>query len=1213
MPSEFLDFDEFALGGGSTARALAVREGVMPTPSMTLTEIMDGNAGEIAAAGFRQENFIPVIYNLTQRMSFMEDPDYFFVEDPEVVQEKDHVPFWVYEGSRSQDESRFLRQLYLQEVEDRQTLANTGAFGIVAAVAGGVLSPENLIPVGAAFGLGKAGVSAARLGFIGRTAATGLAAGAISELGLQAGQLTRTPEESFANIAFAGIFGAGVGGVAYPIAKVRAEMAKIDLEMAAQARHMGEEAQKVFQGKLDEAVRLRGAPGRLEGESSSAFMDDVMKAADESLREAYGRAKPEVKLPQGAFGKVARFMFKFNPSNRVAFSPIKSSNQAMRNWVEYFLVTPEARAIQPVEATLALRIGEGHLALREMETLLGGLRREGGPRIKTDEWWDLVTRTARNDAVVPDASIDPAIKASAESAAQRYLAWADQVGEDSIRLGLIRDTDLGGTARSYVMRMYNQDAVARDIITMPNGEQRSLRQTLFQWLEEGGSTDLEGDLRRVLSHITDGGTGFLNGTSSAYIRGLSGRFKDREILLPDAILEPWLINDLRDIVPAFMAGALPQIEMARRFAANSPAFHTIRADMDKVIEAVGRGDFRKAHEFLEDTQHLQTAGVFDATRDAADFQKARSVDELVERLRSTRTRLEDIKDQKAQSIVEERKVLKSDLEDIREQLQSFRDEARELQDNLYDGKPPEQLSTQVETRTKAPTTGEQRAALIDKIRDVTYKTQSLEARRNVDGVGILSATDGMVAREADRMIQASENPKEIARINKQKSDDLRDLRAMHDRVMERNSMIYRDPVRFAGVVRGLRNLRHFNVMTKMNNIVFTSSPDAGSTIAAIGMENYAKAFREIMSSPLARVADRTDLPMVVRLVDAVEHTMMGNRAAVNFDLMQAGVQGGLFSKAMSRMSHRFMQFTGFHKYNGSAKAIAALGSITKNIDNARRLVDGTATPKIIEDLRANGIDRSMAERIVAQWESTRAATGDAGAFDKVRLAAIDLWDDVGAKNAINTAAIMDSRRGVVTVGAGDTPLFFDEEIAKVFTQFRNFMVGAHQRVGIVGAQRGWYLGDADVAFGGMTSVAMGMLAFAMIEIMKGRDPFEKDARKWIVEGLDRSGWLPALFEASNSLEKTFGYGLSQAIAGEPASRYASRGVVDGMLGPSVGVVEDSGAVMRDVFTGTVSQSTFKRGQRLGPFINLPYLRWLTDGMRESFTEDLPANRAEARR
>ena len=112
-------------------------------------------------------------------------------------------------GARTEYEAYWLNRILQQEHEDRALLDSEGWGGVFARLAAGVISPENLIPMGYFFKGAKTVGQFSRAGM--KSAVVGVG---IGEAGLQATQLSRPFEETAAAMLVAPILGGALGGVA---------------------------------------------------------------------------------------------------------------------------------------------------------------------------------------------------------------------------------------------------------------------------------------------------------------------------------------------------------------------------------------------------------------------------------------------------------------------------------------------------------------------------------------------------------------------------------------------------------------------------------------------------------------------------------------------------------------------------------------------------------------------------------------------------------------------------------------------------------------------------------------------------------------------------------------------------------------------------------------------------------------------------------------
>lgn len=120
---------------------------------------------------------------------------------------------------------------------------------------------------------------------------------------------------------------------------------------------------------------------------------------------------------------------------------------------------------------------------------------------------------------------------------------------------------LRGTAESYLMRQYDRAKIRADRL----GWDALLR----EGFEKQGMTPGEAATLsyQVTRNLLGAEMGMLDYDSVAF-RGTvpnSGRLQERKILLPDALLEKYLANDIDHLSHAYLKSLAPQVEVTRRF------------------------------------------------------------------------------------------------------------------------------------------------------------------------------------------------------------------------------------------------------------------------------------------------------------------------------------------------------------------------------------------------------------------------------------------------------------------------------------------------------------------------------------------------------------------------------------------------------------------------------------------------------------------------
>lgn len=1215
-----LDSRAFYADQGSAARQLASARGgettPLPAPSVNVA----------FREAFFLENTVAAAMRLSARAGY-EDVPGFSAFDPEQYDVGDY-PLYIFEGSGSRSESDLRKQQFDDEVQARQSVARSGGVGVVASIAAGVVDPINALPVGAALGLGARTVKTlSSASLIARVTASGAAANALAELPLYASQFTRTPEESTTNILFGAAFG-GILGTASAatrniiVPRATAELGRADMNEVSAGRSAGAKAME-----LTEDMLIRGDNPHSMSEFSGAINSHILIEAKKAGAD-FG-----VRVPKGLPGRWAKKAIATHPINRAISSRITEVPIVARAFVESPLLHQGDFRVQSVETIAWLRQAEGERVLREMSFELDGMRkavRTSGAETKISpaDWWELVADASRDEGKLP-LPWTGAIKTSVESAADRWLKFSQVPGQESVDLGAVRNLSLRGTAASYFPRVYNLEAIDADIA--PDG--RSLRGVITDLVRRHGSTEIESDMRKIIEGMGSGQLS-LGGSSLRDIPGLSGPLHAREILLPDFELKPWMNNDPRDVIPVYARKVIPQLEFGKLIAAESPRYHTLRADLDTARTSAAKGNPALAADLLEDAQHLQTSGVFDAPRNPQRSLRARFNDGLIANLGDLRTRLRAAESALAKEKGKPRGAAKKEglaakkqavaeaqaaVDAERAALATERKDAIAF-NRILEGSERTSMKQDITFRKKLPVKKEAIERLVDDADGAVFRTMNMEFTRNSNATGFLHPTEGPVAIGAERLIAEArktiKDPKKLAkemrRIAKEKAQGISLLKSFRDIVQNRMGNMYKNPERWATSLQTpLRAMRAFNYMTDMPQVLLSSLADAGNVHMVKGGASYAGWFKFRMENALGSLMKNAKVPVITQTMEAMEHSLMGAKTAIQADILDGAMTSGVAGRAMDRAVNRYSELIGINWWNGQMRGNTSLLVMTRIIDDSRALAAGkTLSPTQLSDLAQVGITDDLARRIALNWEANR-VDGDTGAAGQQRLANSPEWKDRGAARVLDTAIAQESRRAPLIPTAGGQPILMHHEVAKTMFQFKSFFIEMTNRALNLGIQRGLYLRDVNVLISFMLTSGLGMGIYFLKQKLSGREVSD-DPRVWMFEGLDRGGFMGMIMEISNILEKSFGYGLGQAIAGQPASRFASRGIADTVFGPSVGTIEDTRSTLKDIFTGSFTKVSSKRLQSLIPPANVFYLRGISDAIRGEFDDlfNLPENKRD---
>ena len=175
------------------------------------------------------------------------------------------------------------------------------------------------------------------------------------------------------------------------------------------------------------------------------------------------------------------------------------------------------------------------------------------------------------------------------------------------------------------------------------------------------------------------------------------------------------------------------------------------------------------------------------------------------------------------------------------------------------------------------------------------------------------------------------------------------------------------------------------------------------------------------------------------------------------------------------------------------------------------------------------------------------------------------------------------------------------EVGKTIGQFKSFAFASSQQVLIARLQQK----DMAALSGFISAISLGMLTYYLKTIGAGKE-LSQDPNKWIIEGLDRSGYLGILMEVNNISEKVTGgkVGVNALIDGEVMSRYASRNITSTLIGPTAGQVSDATSISAAIFKGEITEADVKDFRQFLPYQNLFYLRSIFDEMEDSLKETI---------
>lgn len=434
---------------------------------------------------------------------------------------------------------------------------------------------------------------------------------------------------------------------------------------------------------------------------------------------------------------------------------------------------------------------------------------------------------------------------------------------------------------------------------------------------------------------------------------------------------------------------------------------------------------------------------------------------------------------------------------------------------------------------------------------------------------------------------------ESARLNKQLKDDIRDIEAMRDRLTGRRFMPT-DPnglMHRAGIFA-----RNFNLLRLGGGFALASVPDIGSIALSHGMARVLgrKGFLSIITASRLAKLNMRETQLLGTALDLILDTRAHNLA----DVVDDYGRNSAFERGVQFAADKYGIVNGMSIWNQFMKQWAGTVSITRNLEAIEAYTKGTISQAERRRLHWLGIDKEAAERI------HKLASKHGETDGKIRWPNVQKWlnEDGTAADAERTifgaAIVKDVDTAIVTPGIGDKPLWLDAPATRLIGQFRSFFLSSSVRI----TTRGLQQRDANVAQGAVLMTLLGALAY---RLKTPDDKISEDPAVWMKEAIDRSGLMGWFMEANNMTEKFTGnaVGLSALLGTKPSQRYASRGFLGNLLGPTAGLVDEAAGFSAAASSGEWTEKDTERALNMIPMYKTFYLRW----MRDMFKDDVDPN------
>jgi uncharacterized protein YnzC (UPF0291/DUF896 family) len=446
-----------------------------------------------------------------------------------------------------------------------------------------------------------------------------------------------------------------------------------------------------------------------------------------------------------------------------------------------------------------------------------------------------------------------------------------------------------------------------------------------------------------------------------------------------------------------------------------------------------------------------------------------------------------------------------------------------------------------------------------------------------------------VLADYEKIASKAKSDIERVKIQKEKQQVIQDLTMLRD-IMRGTYYTTKDPDSL--IVRGGRIARQLNYVTKLGGVVISSVADSTRTVGVHGLKRFSKGLSQAITNSNGIKLNIKEARRAGSVLDAVLQTRLATLAELT-DPLNTGQS--TFEKFITNTSNLGTKLNGISLWNDIQKGFASVITQQRIVEEISNLTQGKISKTDRTYLAFLGIDPDNASIIKQQLDAHSFKEGD------LWVANTEAWTDLNAVWLYRNALNQDVDRTIVTKTIGDVPTFMNSEVGKVVGQFKSFTFAATQQVLISSLQQA----DKAALNGFITSVMMGALVYKLKSVGAGRETSD-DPRKWIAEGIDRSGYLGVIMEINNISEKVSRgtVGINPLIGGEVMSRYVNRNGVGALLGPSLGTGQDLYQMTGAILSGDIKESDVHAFRRNLPFQNVFYLQSLFNEMETSLNQTI---------
>jgi hypothetical protein len=445
----------------------------------------------------------------------------------------------------------------------------------------------------------------------------------------------------------------------------------------------------------------------------------------------------------------------------------------------------------------------------------------------------------------------------------------------------------------------------------------------------------------------------------------------------------------------------------------------------------------------------------------------------------------------------------------------------------------------------------------------------IEMRRQF-GTTDLRQISGKVMDEYHRMLEGAPNDAAKAKLTTQHDATMRDLEALHARVL--NQAGARVDQAHA-LVRASRLLMTYNYLRELGGAPLSAIPDIARIIGRYGLTNTTRKFAAFAASSNIRGMMKADARRLGTAMDTAIHT----RAKSLGELMSEP-GGSAAEQYASNIANKFTRGTLMAPYDEMLRTVTA--SLEQDAI-VRAIKRGNLSALERGKLASVGIGTEELQAIKSQVEKYGTEENGLHRF------ATEKWDDQGAARIVEQAVVRAASRMAFHIGKGDLPLIMSNPLAQMVLQFKSFALTAPGRV-LTPLAQGVAHGDLKAINGIAAGFYLGALAYVAKEVAAGNNEPDLSPGRLAAEMLDKSGFLGVLPDIAQSIGTPFG--------APSLSRFSNRSISESIAGPALGTLDTLAQTINHIKGHGVNAADVHRLRMLLPFQNVWYARRLIDGI-----------------